>query len=47
MDKNRVFAQRLHQSVQNYFDQPWRWTLPMPIVCCTCAMNSWRCAVMK
>ncbi len=23
MDKNRVFAQRLRQSVQNYFDQPW------------------------
>lgn len=23
MDKNRVFAQRLRQSVQNYFDNPW------------------------
>lgn len=23
MDKNRVFAQRLRQSVQNYFDVPW------------------------
>lgn len=23
MDKNRVFAQRLRQSIQNYFDQPW------------------------
>ncbi|WP_455817937.1 chromosome partition protein MukF [Pseudomonas cerasi] len=26
MDKNRVFAQRLRQSVQNYFDQPWALT---------------------
>ncbi len=26
MDKNRVFAQRLRQSVQNYFDQPWTLT---------------------
>jgi len=26
MDKNRVFAQRLRQSVQNYFDQPWMLT---------------------
>lgn len=23
MDKNRVFAQRLRQSIQGYFDQPW------------------------
>ncbi|MEA1064664.1 chromosome partition protein MukF [Erwinia sp. HR93] len=26
MDKNRVFAQRLRQSVQNYFDAPWALT---------------------
>ncbi|MDR7341808.1 chromosome partition protein MukF [Pantoea alhagi] len=26
MDKNRVFAQRLRQSVQNYFDHPWALT---------------------
>jgi chromosome partition protein MukF len=26
MDKNRVFAQRLRLSVQNYFDQPWALT---------------------
>ena len=26
MDKNRVFAQRLRQSVQNYFEQPWALT---------------------
>lgn len=26
MDKNRVFAQRLRQSVQNYFDNPWTLT---------------------
>ena len=26
MDKNRVFAQRLRQSVQGYFDQPWTLT---------------------
>lgn len=26
MDKNRVFAQRLRQSVQNYFEQPWTLT---------------------
>ncbi|WP_145488458.1 chromosome partition protein MukF [Yersinia aleksiciae] len=26
MDKNRVFAQRLRQSVQNYFDSPWALT---------------------
>lgn len=26
MDKNRVFAQRLRQSVQNYFDHPWTLT---------------------
>jgi chromosome partition protein MukF len=26
MDKNRVFAQRLRQSVQNYFDAPWTLT---------------------
>ena len=27
MDKNRVFAQRLRQSVQNYFDNPWALTI--------------------
>jgi hypothetical protein len=26
MDKNRVFAQRLRQSVQTYFDEPWALT---------------------
>ncbi|SUB17557.1 condesin subunit F [Pantoea agglomerans] len=26
MDKNRVFAQRLRVSVQNYFDAPWALT---------------------
>ncbi|TGC85902.1 hypothetical protein C9F09_18485, partial [Salmonella enterica subsp. enterica serovar Wilhelmsburg] len=26
MDKNRVFAQRLRQSVQTYFDDPWALT---------------------
>lgn len=26
LDKNRVFAQRLRQSVQHYFDQPWALT---------------------
>jgi chromosome partition protein MukF len=26
MDKNRVFAQRLRQSVQNYFERPWALT---------------------
>ncbi|MBJ3815267.1 chromosome partition protein MukF [Shimwellia pseudoproteus] len=26
MDKNRVFAQRLRQSIQNYFDAPWALT---------------------
>lgn len=26
MDKNRVFSQRLRQSVQNYFDSPWALT---------------------
>ncbi|AUH01104.1 chromosome partition protein MukF [Pectobacteriaceae bacterium C52] len=26
MDKNRVFSQRLRQSVQNYFDNPWALT---------------------
>jgi chromosome partition protein MukF len=26
MDKNRVFAQRLRQSVQTYFDAPWALT---------------------
>ncbi len=26
MDKNRVFAQRLRQSVQSYFDAPWALT---------------------
>lgn len=26
MDKNRVFAQRLRQSVQTYFDHPWALT---------------------
>lgn len=26
MDKNRVFAQRLRQSVQHYFDNPWTLT---------------------
>ncbi|MDO2053663.1 condensin subunit MukF, partial [Escherichia coli] len=25
-DKNRVFAQRLRQSVQTYFDEPWALT---------------------
>lgn len=27
MDKNRVFAQRLRQSVQSYFDNPWALTI--------------------
>ncbi|MBW7982410.1 chromosome partition protein MukF [Enterobacillus tribolii] len=27
MDKNRVFAQRLRQSVQNYFENPWTLTV--------------------
>ena len=26
MDKNRVFAQRLRQSIQSYFDEPWALT---------------------